>query len=243
MASASWAAQKAINRKYPKKFKRAIENSHPIRTLGKVAAGAALGTAAGAAGLAIAATTGDLSNVAKMGGGAAAAGYAVGSGMAKGIKSPMQDKEVKAIYDDVYNKGEKGKFKQDAMADYVDRYIKDATNIQYFEQVFGKKEAKEMLKSGGEVEQYLYNNITDKTEMKAMHKLQKENIVNNANEAIAVSQLSQMIGKNTNNMTTKERNEWKTRIGDMAAESGVKNQVKFANNRLKEIDKLHDFKK
>ncbi len=52
-----------------------------------------------------------------------------------------------------------------------------------------------------------------------------------------------MVGGNTNHMTSKKRNEWKTRFGDMAGESGVKEKDKFAEQRLKEIDKFYDFKK
>lgn len=240
MAHASWAAQKASMRNAPKKFVRKLENSHPIRTVGKIAAGAAVGAAAGAVGLAIGATTGDLSNVVKVGGGAAAAGFSLGSGRAQSIGSPMQDSTIQEVRNDAYNKGE---YKQDAMDDYVKKYRKDVRNRNYFEQTFGKEEAKEMLKEGGEVEQYLKNDITDKNEMKAMHKLQKDGIVKNTEEAIAISQLGTMIGSDTRHMTTKRRNEWTTRIGDMAGESGVKEKEKFAENRLKQIDKLHDYKR
>lgn len=237
---ANWAAQKAAIRSTPRKLKGKIANAHPIRMAGKLAAGAALGTAAGAVGLAIGASTGDLSNVAKIGGGSVAAGASLGSRMAGGIKSPMQDKKIQEVRDDAYNKGE---YKQDAMNDYVKDYRKDPAIRNYFEQTFGVAEAKEMLKKGGEVEQYLYNDIKDKKEMKAMHKLQKKGIVKNVDEAIAVSQLGSMIGSDTNNMTTKKRNEWKTRIGEMAKNGGVKDTDTFAEKRLKEIDKLHDFKK
>ena len=93
------------------------------------------------------------------------------------------------------------------------------------------------------VEKCLENEITDKKEIAAAYKLQKEGIVRNEEEAISVTQLGQMVGGNTNHMTSKKRNEWKTRFGDMAAESGVKDKNKFAEQRLKEIDKFYDFKK
>lgn len=239
MAHASWAAQKANMRNAPRKFKRNLENSHPIKTVGKLAAGAMLGTAAGVAGVAIAASTGEFDNVMKTGAGAIATGFAVGSGRAQRTPSPMQNAETQEVYDTAYNKGQ---YKEDAMDDYVQDYIKDVRNKNYFEEKFGKAEAKKMLRKGGEVEQYLQNGITDKNEMKAMHKLQQEKIVKNTEEAIAVSQLGSMIGSDTNNMTSKKRGEWSTRISDMAGESGVKEKEKFAEQRLKELDKYNDFK-
>lgn len=240
MAHASWAAQKANVRSFPQRLVRKIENSHPMKALGKTAAGLTLGAAGAAAGVAIAATTGDPSNLTKIAGGAAIAGYATGSGRAQAIASPMDREEIKAVRDVAYNKGE---YKQDAMNDYVKDYIKDVQNRNYFEQKFGKNGAKEMLKKGGIVEKCLYNEITDKKEIAAAYKLQKEGVVRNDEEAISIAQLGQMVGDNTNHMTTKRRNEWKTRFSDMAAESGVKDREQFAANRLRELDKFYDFKK
>lgn len=237
---ASAAAQKAAIRNAPKKFKRKIENMHPIRTMGKVAAGATLGAAAGAVGLAIAASTGDPSNVIKIAGGSATTGYAVGAGRADAIKSPMQDEDVQSVRDVAYNKGE---YKQDAMEDYVREYLKDVQNRNYFEQKFGKAEAKKMMQRDGIVEKCLYNEITDRKEIAAAYKLKRENIVRDDEQAISIAQLGQMVGGNTNHMTTKKRNEWKTRFGDMAGESGVQNKEEFADQRLREIDKFYDFKK
>lgn len=243
MAHASWAAQKASMRNAPRRFKRKLENSHPIRMVGRLAGGAAVGALAGAAGLAIAATTGDIDNVPKIAGAAAATGYAVGSGRARSIKSPMQDQVVKEVRDNSYNKGKNGEFKPDAMKDYIKDFKKNPKNRNYFEEAFGD-DAKDMLKNGGEIDQYLNNDITDIKEMKAMHKLQKEGIVRNVDQAIAVSQLGAMIGSDTNNMTQKRRNEWKARIGEMAGSNVQESdREQFAEDRLKEIDKLHDFRK
>lgn len=237
---ASKAAQLASIRQIPQKLTEKIENSHPMKAVGKVAAGAAFGAAAGAAGVAIAASTGDLGNVPKIGGAAALTGYAVGAGKAQSIKSPMDDPDVKAVYDNTRNKGE---YKPDAMNDYVEKYMKDVKNRNYFETKFGKDEAKKMMRKGGEIEQFLYNDITDKKDIAAAYKLKQKGVVNNIDEAISIAQLGQMVGDNTNNMTDKRRNEWKARFGGMAKESGVKNTEAFAERRLKELDKFHDFKK
>lgn len=238
---ASKAAQIAAIRRIPQKLTEKIENSHPMRAVGKMAAGAALGAAAGAAGIAIAASTGDLSNVPKIGGGAAIAGYALGAGKAQAIKSPLDDADVKAVHDNTYNKGE---YKQDAMDDYVDKYMKDVKNRNYFETKFGKDEAKKMMRKGGEIEQFLYNDVTDKKEIAAAYEMKQNGELKNMEEAISVAQLGQMVG-DTHKMNQKSRDDWKNRFKKMAAKSGVKesNLDSFAEKRLSELDRFHDLKK
>lgn len=236
---ASWAAQKAAIRMTPQKIKDRIQNSHPLKAAGKAAAGIGLGAAAGAVGLGIAATTGDPGNIAKLGGGLAAAGYAVGSGKAGSIKSPMDDETVKAVYDNTYNKG---KYKEDAMQDYIDNYKKNEKYRNYLERKFDAKTAKEMIE-GGEVEEYLRNNITDIKDMAAMHKLQKDGVVKNRKQAIGIAQLSQMVGSDTNNMDGVARSRWEGRFGDMSGIQDKDRRSKFAKQRLAEVDKFYDYKK
>ena len=134
------------------------------------------------------------------------------------------------------------------MDDYVQEYLKDIRNRNYFEQKFGKEEAKEMLKKGGDVETCLYNDINDRKEIAAICKLKRDKSddtadIDTVEKAIAVSQLSQMIGSDTTHMTDKKKNEWKTTIANMAGASHVKDKEKFAQDRLKEIDKFNEFKK
>ncbi len=238
---ASKAAQLAYMRSLPQTMKQKIENSHPMKAAGRMAAGAALGVAAGATGVAIAASTGDLSNIPKIGGAAAIAGYAVGAGKANAIKSPMDMSQVKDVYDNTYNSGE---YKQEAMNDYVERYMKDVKNRNYFETKFGKEEAKEMMKKGGAIEQFLYNDITDKKDIAAAYEMKRKGEVRNMEEAISVAQLGQMVG-NTQKMNQKSRDDWKNRFKKMAEKSGVKenNLDSFAEKRLSELDRFHDLKK
>ncbi len=239
---ASKAAQLAAMRQVPQKLTKKIESSHPLKAAGKMAAGAALGTAAGAAGVAIAASTGDLGNVPKIGGAAALTGYAVGAGKVQSIKSPMDDPDVKAVHDNTYNKGE---YKQDAMDDYVSNYMKDVKTRNYFETKFGREEANKMMSKGGAIEQFLYNDITDKKDIAAAYQMKQEGVVKNMDEAISVVQLNQMVGTNTHKMNQKARDEWKARFKKMAEKSGVKQERldSFAERRLSELDTFNDFKK
>lgn len=210
-----------------------------IRMAGRGVAGAAVGAMAAGAAVAIGAATGDMNNVVKMGTGAAVSGFALGSGAVKGT-------HVKQEYKDTYNEAMNAtEYEDDAMERYVKDYKKDADNRSYFENAFGVREAKKMFKSGGEIDKYLENGITDKNEMKAMHKLQTEGVVKNIDEAIAVSQLGDMMGGSPYKMNAKNRKDWSDRIGNMAEKAGVKkdDKEKFASDRFNQIEKLFDFKR
>lgn len=222
------AVAKSMARKAPKAIaKKGI----------RMAAGIGTGAlAAGAAG-SIAMMTGDGSNVAKSTAAAALGGYAIGSGTAQ---KPQMKSEYKEVYDQAYNSKE---YKDDAMNTYVSKYMKDPKNRAYFEESLGnKEEAKQMMKKGGEVEQYLRNGITDRKEMKALHKLQKENVVTDTKQAIAVAQLGKMVDSDTNKMKQEDRAQWQARFEGMAEKSGVKNKKTFAEKRLAEVDKYYKFK-
>lgn len=231
---ANKAARKAALQKMPEKVLSRISNAHPMRTAGKMAAGAVLGTAAGAAGVAIAASTGDLSNIPKIGGAAAVTGYAVGAGKAQSIKSTLDDPDVKEVYDNTRNSGE---YKKDAMEDYTNNYIRDVKNRNYFEIAFGKEEAKKMMQKGGVVEQFLNNDVTDKKDIAAAYQMKLDKKVKNVEEAISVAQLGQMVG-DTHKMNQKSRDDWKNRFKKMAEKSGVRkeNLDTFADQRLEELD-------
>lgn len=234
------AANKAAIRMMPGKLKEKIENAHPAKALGKVAAGAMLGGTAAMAGMAIAATTGDASNVAKIGLAAGATGYAVGAGNVDRIKSPMEDPKIKGTYNDTYNSPE---YDELAMSEYVKKYLKDARKRNYLEQRFGKDQAKKMLRKGGDVETYLNNDISDIKEIAAIQKLRQEGVVNNINEGIAISQFGGMIGSDTNKMNQKSRDDWRNRIQKMAEKNkGVKDAKGFADDRMTQIDRLNDIK-
>ena len=238
---ANKAARNAALQKMPEKVLNKISNAHPMRAAGKIAAGVALGTAAGATGVAIAASTGDLSNIPKIGGAAAIGGYAVGSKKAEAVPSLLDDPDVKEVYGNTRNSGE---YKKDAMEDYTNNYIRDVKNRNYFEIAFGKEEAKKMMQKGGVVEQFLNNDVTDKKEIAAAYQMKLEGKVKNIEEAISVAQLGQMVG-DTHKMNQKSRDDWKNRFRKMAEKSGVRkeNIDTFADRRLEELDAFYFNKK
>ena len=102
-----------------------------------------------------------------------------------------------------------------------------------------------MLQAGGEVEQYLNNDITDLKEMAAIHNFQKAGHVNSIEEGIAVSQFHGMMGgADTTKMKKKERGEWTDTIADMAKKNkNIKNTKKFAEDRMAQIDQFSKIRK
>lgn len=242
MAAASVAAQKASMRNLPRKIKERIENSHPMKFLAKNLAGAIGGGALGALKVAESLSEGDeIEDVIKEGSIAGIGGYVAASGSVNKIKGPMQDETVHQAHD---NTKVNGKFEQEAMNDYVKRFRKDPKVRAYLEATCGK-DAKEMLQEKGEVEQYLNNNITDVKEMEALHRLKKEGVVRNVDEAIGISKLGAMIGKSPEKMTGENQDKWKATIANLAGKGGVKDEdkEKFAEEKFKQIQKLYEFKK
>ena len=191
MRDASWAAQKAAVKSTPTRIRGWAANTHPMKRAGKIVAGAAAGAVAGTLGMAIAASTGDLSNVPKIGLGSAAAGYAFGAGRAEAMKTPMDNPDVKAVYEAERNKG---KYKQAAMDDYVEKYLRDVKNQHYFEQKFGKAEAKKMKDRGNIIERCLYSGITEQKDIAATHQLMQNDSSLKYEDAIETAKMAQVIG-------------------------------------------------
>lgn len=205
-----------------------------IRMAGRLAVGGVLGSMAAGAGIAIGAMTGDPTNVVKMGVGSAMSGFAMGS-------SAIENAHIKSEYKEAYKQAmNSSEYKEEAMADYVKKYKKDIKNLSYFEQKLGYKEARKMYKSG-EIEAFLSNGITDKSEMKALHKFINTGV--SVDDAIAISKLANMIGAEPESMSTKKETEWKTTITNLAKNSGIKDPDKFTENRWKQIQELYDLKK
>ncbi len=215
-------------------YKRKLQNAHPIRTMGKVAGGAALGALAAGAGMGIAMATGDSNNVIKMAGGFGIAGATMGSRMMDGIGSGRMDSAVRDVYNQAHDGGQ---YRQDAANDYVKNYMKDVRNQTYIEEELGKSRAKQMQQNG-ELADYLQNKVTDKKEIVAAEKLIGSQ-VNNRQEAIAIARLAKMIGHDTTKMSQKTREEWEKRLETMATKSGASNPQQFAKDRMDQIDEYY----
>lgn len=90
--------------------------------------------------------------------------------------------------------------------------------------------------------EYLQNGITDKEEMLAMYKLEKNEGLN-TDQTIAISKLGKMIGGDPTKMKKKDRKDWKETIAEDAEKSGIKDTDKFVEDRFDEIHKLYKLKK
>lgn len=241
---ANWEAQKAAIATAPSAAMKKMAQMHPVKRLGKVAAGAALAGAALPVATAAAISSGDATNIIKGGLATGAAAYSVGSGNASNVKSAMENAEIKGIYSDTYNGPD---YDEQALETYITQYLNNARNRNYFKQRNNnnKEEVDKMFERGGEIEKYLNNNISSMKEMQALHELMQDRNsgVNNIEQAISIQQFAKMIGSDTNAMNGKTREDWVKRMEKMATKNGtIKNPKGFAEQKLEQIDKFYDIK-
>lgn len=219
------------------KAKRTISNLPRtiVRTGIKAVPGVATGALAAGAGIALGASTGDFGNVLKLGGAGAIGGYSIGSNIpAKIVNDIKNDPEFQTRYN-------KGDYKNDAINDDVKKFKKSQEYEKIraeLEAAYGRKEAKEMLKSenGGhsEVDKYLRNGITDVKAIKAMHDMQNNvSTINNTEQAIDSYKLLQNIGDIG---SAKKQDEGKATIKRMAKGKIRDNRIdQFADDRMNEM--------
>ena len=211
---------------------------------GKGLAGVTVGGATAAAGIAIAAATGDPNNVWKVGTGAAVGGFAVGSSGIDSVVDNYEDIKNSPVYEAAYNQGE---YKEDARKDQIkkfkksEEYEKIRANLKA---AYGKDEAKKIIENG-ELDKYLDNGISDIKAIRAMHDLQRDNgglsYIDSTEKAIDVYNAGQLIG-NTKSMSKKKQNEYTDTFRDTAKERGMnqENANQFAENQMNAIKQLHD---
>lgn len=241
---ANMEAQKAAIEKAPSEAMKKLANMHPVKTAGKVAAGAALAGATIPVAAAAAISSGDPTNIIKGSLASGATAYSMGAGNASNTRNPMEDSEIKAIHNDTYNGPD---YDEKALETYITTYLNSARNRNYFRQRNNnnKKEVDKMFERGGEIETYLNNNISNMKEMQTLHQLQKDRKsgINNQEQAIAIQQLAKMIGSDTNDMNKKNRDDWRGRIEEMAQNNKtIKDPKEFAKQSMSQIDKYYDIK-
>lgn len=224
VSRAAGAGLNSYGRELKYRAKNKIRNMHPIRTTGKIMAGATGATVLGMAGLLIGASSGDMSKTFQYG----IAGATGGFNMTKGIPNNF------AISDDVKERAKRAYYENEEEYEEAERkkYIKSLReNVSFMnrlEDKYGESEAKYVMK---EVIPDLVNSgISDEKDMLAAYDLERNGIDGNRVDrdmAIATAKYSARIGKNTKNMNLKDKNEW---IKTFASEFADNNTVK--NNKL-----------
>lgn len=203
--------------------------------LGKAATGIPTAALTGGIGLAVGAATGDFSNAAKGALGAGAAGFSLTSGIPQAIAKDIKNDPA---FDAAYNKG---KFKDDAINDYVKEFrrSKDYEKVRATlkSSSYSDAEVNEMLKAGGEVDEYVRNGITDSKAIKAMHDMKMDKNVETVKTTENAIDSYKMLQNMGDLSSAKKQDEGKATIRRIAKKGGVRDNMldKFANDRMNEM--------
>ena len=175
----------------------------------KYAKKGAVGAAVGAVGLAAGVATGDPSNaLAYTAAGATAGASLVGNSNGQGI-SP----ETRAVWNRAYNSKE---YEDLQRQEYMSNFKKK--NKEALERNFDKKQVEEMMQTGGSLEQYLNNNVTNIDDIITAETMRLDSNVSQVktvNDAITIAKFSKNVG---GNYKGPEGDEWKKSLADSYVE-------------------------
>lgn len=194
----------------------------------KTATGAAVGLAAGTAGTIGAIASGDANNLLTYGGGAAVAGYALGSNLGNNVIGSEPNEEIERRY---YGEN----YEQHKAEQALNAWKKQ--NKEALQNTVGNKKAKEMMENG-HVDEYLKNEITDVKDMATMEELQDNGRVSIA-KAIATQKYASRVGSAPSKMQGKDKKEWKETF-KQEYETNYGNRAEtLADETMKQIDKFY----
>ena len=175
----------------------------------KYAKKGAIGAAVGGVGLAAGVATGDPSNaLAYTAAGATAGASLVGNSNGQGI-SP----ETRAVWNRAYNSKE---YEDLQRQEYMSNFKKK--NKEALERNFDKKQVEEMMQTGGSLEQYLNNNVTNIDDIITAETMRLDSNVSQVktvNDAITIAKFSKNVG---GNYKGPEGDEWKKSLADSYVE-------------------------
>lgn len=199
------------------KMRDKIENAHPLRTGARMVAGVGAATAAGAIGLGVGITGGDLSKTFQYTTAAALGGYKAGTG---GMSSVQQAMQVEGL-DEVQERSkyeDEAEYENAKQQEYIEKYQKNAKNQFELERMYNdKKRVKEIMKN--DIPQFLDNGVTDMKDITTILQMRDDGQINDIDEGIALKKYSSMIGQDSTKMSSKKKKEWNDTFKD-----------RFANN-------------
>lgn len=211
------------------------------RTMKGVAFGAAVGTAAMAAGTAVAVASGDPGKVGTAATAAIGGGYLAGRSAANSRLSDNISPEVKDAFNRMYNSPE---YKEEIMEKQIKELKKDETIRQKMKAA--DLDVKEMMKKGGNFEQFTRNGVDDIDDIIAAQKLIDKGVFNNVDHATAVIQNDKRMGRNDpNKMSKKTRDEWKGTFKEEYLKAGASEAKanSTVDNTMNLVHELHKAKK
>ena len=227
-------ASSATLRKFGENSITRYKSKKPLSRLARkgirTAAGAYTGIALGSAALLGSIVTGDPSTIASATAGAAGAGYAFGRNIVSENPSNKGKEYLEAAKDAYYTEEEKQQKEEEKQI----KEMRQNKQLRYaIEDSFDKKQAREMLKSGGEVEQLIRNGVYDESDILAAHELVTTGVANNIDDASAMILMSNETG-DIENMGHKDltdrRSTWEDNLSDR-----FDPQKKERQSRIKEL--------
>ena len=212
--------------------------STAFRTAKGVAFGAAVGTAAIAGGTVAAVAQGDPGTAVTALTAGIGGGYLAGRSAANSKISDNISPEVKQAYERMYNSPE---YKEEMMEKRIKELKKDDTIRQKMKAA--DIDVKEMMKKGGNFEQFTRNGIDDIDDIIAAQKLIDDHTFNSVDHATAVIQNDKRMGrKDPNKMSKKTRNEWEDTFREEYRNAGA-SEAKANDTVNKTMDLVHKFHK
>lgn len=208
------------------------------RTMKGVAFGAAVGTAAMAAGTVAAVASGDPGKVGTAVTAGIGGGYLAGRSAANSRLSDNISPEVKDAFNRMYNSPE---YKEEIMEKQIKELKKNETIRQKMKAA--DIDVKEMMKKGGNFEQFTKNGIDDIDDIIAAQKLIDNHTFNNVDHATAVIQNDKRMGrKDPNKMSKKTRNEWEDTFKEEYMKAGA-SETKAIDTVGKTMNLVHELHK
>lgn len=217
-------------------FKRTTKGvGKAIRKMPKIAAGAALGTAAGMVGVAAGIASGDISKVGQYGGAAMAGGYTLGGGLeefASGVFK-VNDDELQNAYERSYY-GSNEEYRQAKIEERRKNYIKDDRHIAEVQHYTGEDEkyAKMVLEENSDC---IDAGITDVKDILAVDHMVEEEGWSREKAMTATKMLSRE-AKPIEDMNQEELSHFEFRAKNAIRAQGVtdENNVDIAYQQMKD---------
>lgn len=225
---ASAAAGKVAGKKFLGKIPQLPKH------VASAAVGLTAGTAAASIGIAAAAAAGDPGKV----GTALATGAGTAYLIGRATNNSSLDSDVKEAYDRMYNSPE---YKEEIMEKQIKELKKNETIRQKMKAA--DIDVKEMMKKGGNFEQFTKNGIDDIDDIIAAQKLIDNHTFNNVDHATAVIQNDKRMGrKDPNKMSKKTRNEWEDTFKEEYMKAGA-SETKAIDTVGKTMNLVHELHK
>ncbi len=225
---ASAAAGKVAGKKFLGKIPQLPKH------VASAAVGLTAGTAAASIGIAAAAAAGDPGKV----GTALATGAGTAYLIGRATNNSSLDPDVKEAYDRMYNSPE---YKEEIMEKQIKELKKNETIRQKMKAA--DIDVKEMMKKGGNFEQFTKNGIDDIDDIIAAQKLIDNHTFNNVDHATAVIQNDKRMGrKDPNKMSKKTRNEWEDTFKEEYMKAGA-SETKAIDTVGKTMNLVHELHK